>query len=179
MDRRKRSSSIDYSSLSVTLFSYFLPPPHWYQHILQSRIFECSSMSCFRIFMLTIRRRVQGSIEEKIYQRQITKQGISGSVVDMNDSSKAQFSLSDLKVWASHSLFRYVSTTGNTSSIFIYIYICFLVLLEQFCYVASIVSLFQSIYREVRSCELNLSSVHIGLLKAMCTQLLWISHRSC
>ena len=52
----------------------------------------------------------QGSIEEKIYQRQICKQGLN-TVVDVKDncdSGSVQFSLEDLKVSATHS-----TETGN------------------------------------------------------------------
>ncbi|KAL7638857.1 UNVERIFIED_CONTAM: hypothetical protein RMT77_010391 [Armadillidium vulgare] len=38
-----------------------------------------------------------GSIEEKMFQRQVCKQGISGSVVDARSSFKVQFSREDLK----------------------------------------------------------------------------------
>ena len=40
----------------------------------------------------------QGTIEEKIYQRQISKQGLSGAVIDAKDKSDVQFSKEDLKV---------------------------------------------------------------------------------
>lgn len=38
-----------------------------------------------------------GSIEEKIYQRQISKQGLSGAVMDVREKNAVQFSLEDLK----------------------------------------------------------------------------------
>ncbi|XP_076053283.1 DNA repair and recombination protein RAD54B-like isoform X2 [Oratosquilla oratoria] len=38
-----------------------------------------------------------GSIEEKIYQRQVSKQGLSGIVVDARQSSRTQFSREELK----------------------------------------------------------------------------------
>ena len=38
-----------------------------------------------------------GSIEEKIYQRQVSKQGLSANVVDMKDDSKQHFTLDELK----------------------------------------------------------------------------------
>ncbi|KAH9519785.1 DNA repair and recombination protein rad54b [Bulinus truncatus] len=38
-----------------------------------------------------------GTIEEKVYQRQITKQGLSGAVMDVNNKNNVQFSLEDLK----------------------------------------------------------------------------------
>lgn len=39
-----------------------------------------------------------GTIEEKIYQRQISKQALSGAIVDAKNYSKVQFSREDLKV---------------------------------------------------------------------------------
>ncbi|CUG78612.1 DNA repair and recombination protein RAD54, putative [Bodo saltans] len=38
-----------------------------------------------------------GTIEEKIYQRQVSKQGLSANVVDMKDDSKQHFSTEELK----------------------------------------------------------------------------------
>ncbi|CAL1529863.1 unnamed protein product, partial [Lymnaea stagnalis] len=38
-----------------------------------------------------------GTIEEKIYQRQISKQGLSGAVMDISNKNNVQFSLEDLK----------------------------------------------------------------------------------
>lgn len=38
-----------------------------------------------------------GTIEEKIYQRQISKQGLSGAVIDARDTNEVQFSQEDLK----------------------------------------------------------------------------------
>nr|XP_006815167.1 PREDICTED: DNA repair and recombination protein RAD54B [Saccoglossus kowalevskii] len=40
---------------------------------------------------------LQGSIEEKIYQRQISKQGLSGAVVDYRKDNNTKFSQADLK----------------------------------------------------------------------------------
>ena len=40
---------------------------------------------------------LQGSLEEKMYQRQISKQGLSGAVMDLK-ASDIQFSQEDLKV---------------------------------------------------------------------------------
>jgi len=48
---------------------------------------------------------VAGSIEEKIYQRQIIKQGLSGAVVDSLSTEKTEFSSKDLK-----DLFTYKAT---------------------------------------------------------------------
>ncbi len=42
----------------------------------------------------------QGTIEEKVYQRQISKQGLSGAVVDAKSHGHVKFSLEDLKVIA-------------------------------------------------------------------------------
>ena len=39
-----------------------------------------------------------GTIEEKVYQRQICKQGLSGSVIDAREKKEVQFSLEDLRV---------------------------------------------------------------------------------
>ncbi|RXG54663.1 DNA repair and recombination protein RAD54B [Armadillidium vulgare] len=49
-----------------------------------------------------------GSIEEKMFQRQVCKQGISGSVVDARSSFKVQFSREDLKVrlYCQHVIFK-------------------------------------------------------------------------
>ena len=41
---------------------------------------------------------MQGTIEEKIYQRQTAKQGLSGTVADAKESVKIEFSREDLKV---------------------------------------------------------------------------------
>ncbi|ORC84546.1 DNA repair and recombination protein RAD54 [Trypanosoma theileri] len=49
-----------------------------------------------------------GCIEEKIYQRQVSKQGLSANVVDMQSDSKQHFTLEELR-----SLFRY---RGDTPS---------------------------------------------------------------
>ncbi|KAK7079465.1 DNA repair and recombination protein rad54b, partial [Halocaridina rubra] len=38
-----------------------------------------------------------GSLDEKIYQRQIKKQTLSGTVVDARDSQKVNFSTAELK----------------------------------------------------------------------------------
>jgi hypothetical protein len=38
-----------------------------------------------------------GSIEEKVYQRQVSKQGLSANVVDMQDDSKQHFTTDELK----------------------------------------------------------------------------------
>ena len=47
----------------------------------------------------------QGTIEEKVYQRQISKQGLSGAVVDAKSHGHVKFSLEDLKVIASAACF--------------------------------------------------------------------------
>ncbi|CCW62512.1 unnamed protein product [Phytomonas sp. EM1] len=49
-----------------------------------------------------------GTIEEKIYQRQVSKQGLSANVVDMQEDSKQHFTLEELKA-----LFRYKSNTSS------------------------------------------------------------------
>ena len=41
---------------------------------------------------------MQGTIEEKIYQRQTAKQGLSGTVADAKESVKIEFSREELKV---------------------------------------------------------------------------------
>ena len=39
-----------------------------------------------------------GTIEEKIFQRQILKQGLSGTIVDARDSKQGHFTREELKV---------------------------------------------------------------------------------
>jgi DNA repair and recombination protein RAD54B len=39
-----------------------------------------------------------GTIEEKIFQRQILKQGLSGAVVDARENAKSHFTKEELKV---------------------------------------------------------------------------------
>ena len=41
---------------------------------------------------------MQGTIEEKIYQRQTAKQGLSGTVADAKESGNIEFSREELKV---------------------------------------------------------------------------------
>ena len=41
---------------------------------------------------------LQGTIEEKIYQRQTAKQGLSGTVADARETVKVEFSRDELKV---------------------------------------------------------------------------------
>lgn len=45
-----------------------------------------------------------GTIEEKIFQRQVLKQGLSGAVVDSRDSSRGHFTRDELKVGVTSSL---------------------------------------------------------------------------
>jgi hypothetical protein len=40
----------------------------------------------------------QGTIEEKIYQRQTTKQSLSGAVADARKESKVEFSFEEIRV---------------------------------------------------------------------------------
>ncbi|CAD2219907.1 DNA repair and recombination protein RAD54B [Angomonas deanei] len=47
-----------------------------------------------------------GSIEEKIYQRQVSKQGLSANVVDMQEDSNQHFTLDELKA-----LFKFTANT--------------------------------------------------------------------
>lgn len=47
--------------------------------------------------ILTLGTCLQGSLEEKVYQRQISKQGLSGAVMDLK-ASDIQFSKEDLRV---------------------------------------------------------------------------------
>ncbi|CCW66057.1 unnamed protein product [Phytomonas sp. Hart1] len=49
-----------------------------------------------------------GTIEEKIYQRQVSKQGLSANVVDMHEDSKQHFTLEELKA-----LFQYKPNTSS------------------------------------------------------------------
>ena len=43
-------------------------------------------------------KHTQGSIEEKIYQRQIIKQNLSGAVIDSMSNKNVQFTDEELKV---------------------------------------------------------------------------------
>ena len=52
--------------------------------------------SCF--LNTTIRLLVAGTLDEKMYQRQVRKQGLSGAVVDARDSERVHFSTEELKV---------------------------------------------------------------------------------
>lgn len=49
-----------------------------------------------------------GTIEEKVYQRQVSKQGLSANVVDMQEDSKQHFTSDELKA-----LFAYKSNTSS------------------------------------------------------------------
>ena len=57
-----------------------------------------------RSFFFVNRLLTTGTIEEKIFQRQVMKQSLSGAVVDAKDSSKAHFTREDLKVRRFNSL---------------------------------------------------------------------------
>lgn len=41
---------------------------------------------------------VKGTIEEKIFQRQVMKHDLSGAVMDTKESGKSQFTRKDLRV---------------------------------------------------------------------------------
>lgn len=58
-----------------------------------ARVWRDGQKSQVKIYRLL----TTGTIEEKIYQRQITKQGLSGTVADASASSKVEFSREDLK----------------------------------------------------------------------------------
>lgn len=47
----------------------------------------------------TCRLLTTGTIEEKIFQRQISKASLSETVVDLNPSSSFKLSMSELKVY--------------------------------------------------------------------------------
>ena len=51
---------------------------------------------------------MQGTIEEKIYQRQTAKQGLSGTVADAKESVKIEFSHEELKVITTYWGFFYL-----------------------------------------------------------------------
>ena len=53
----------------------------------------CSSLGDIKHLLL-----LKGTIEEKIYQRQTAKQGLSGTVADAKEKVKVEFSRDDLKV---------------------------------------------------------------------------------
>lgn len=50
------------------------------------------------IFILSGRLLVAGTLDEKMYQRQVSKQGLSGAVVDAREANRAHFSTEELKV---------------------------------------------------------------------------------
>jgi len=49
-------------------------------------------------FMVDFRMLTTGTIEEKIFQRQVLKQSLSGTVVDARESTQAHFTKDELKV---------------------------------------------------------------------------------
>jgi len=55
-------------------------------------------MSITGLLIEHFENRLQGTIEEKIYQRQTAKQGLSGTVADAKESVKIEFSREELKV---------------------------------------------------------------------------------
>ena len=59
----------------------------------------------------------QGTIEEKIYQRQVTKLALGDSVVDAVKESQIKFSPEDLKVCRHQSCFLTSISFGNTQFI--------------------------------------------------------------
>lgn len=50
------------------------------------------------IFIFAGRLLVAGTLDEKMYQRQVCKQGLSGAVVDAREANRAHFSTEELKV---------------------------------------------------------------------------------
>ncbi|CAG9574542.1 putative DNA repair and recombination protein RAD54 [Leishmania major strain Friedlin] len=66
------------------------------------RVWRDGQKKCVFIYRLLS----TGTIEEKIYQRQVSKQGLSANVVDMQEDSKQHFTLEELK-----SLFKYKADT--------------------------------------------------------------------
>ena len=53
---------------------------------------------CILLNLLGWKLIFQGSVEEKIYQRQVSKTGLSGVVVDAKTDSKLHFTPADLRV---------------------------------------------------------------------------------
>ena len=62
-------------------------------HDLLAQVAYCSSLDDMEHTLL-----LQGTIEEKIYQRQTAKQGLSGTVADAKETVKVEFSRDELKV---------------------------------------------------------------------------------
>ena len=62
-------------------------------HDLLVQVAYCSSLDDMEHTLL-----LQGTIEEKIYQRQTAKQGLSGTVADAKETVKVEFSRDELKV---------------------------------------------------------------------------------
>lgn len=58
---------------------------------------------------------MQGTIEEKIYQRQTAKQGLSGTVADAKESVKIEFSHEELKVITTYWGFFLFNANGLTA----------------------------------------------------------------
>ena len=56
---------------------------------------------------------MQGTIEEKIYQRQTAKQGLSGTVADAKESVKIEFSHEELKVITTYWSFFFFLFNAN------------------------------------------------------------------
>lgn len=71
---------------------------------------------CLKIDLPMIILISQGTIEEKVYQRQICKQGLSGSVIDVREKKEAQFSLDDLRVSHANKLTMIASNCSDKAS---------------------------------------------------------------
>lgn len=65
-------------------------------------------------FVSFIRLLMTGSLDEKMYQRQVKKQGLSGAVVDARSSDRVHFSTEELKV--SSAVQYYIHTVHNPFS---------------------------------------------------------------
>ena len=80
--------------------------------------------SCiFKNFAVLFSHRLitTGTIEEKIFQRQILKQGLSGTIVDARDSKQGHFTREELKVCFA---FKISCCFGLKQHVFMHIRIC-------------------------------------------------------
>lgn len=90
----KRALVFGFSSSKQCFFSEKI------NSILRS-VSSCQSFFAWKFTVLFTEHfdcAIQGTIEEKIYQRQTAKQGLSGTVADAKESVKIEFSREELRV---------------------------------------------------------------------------------